>query len=690
MAKMIHVSCEFPDDEGEEEAEKATDPKMPASRKKDYSSHYTSKKRTLEEGKLIVSGLGQKRRRTQTKQNHEMYQKLETTPWTHEEKVQLLNALKQYKPDDLASICPLIETRCEAEVDSYIRKMTKMAKGNNIPEYDSGTANTPIELWLQATEDLMESSTDFSKVLAQVWSLMASCEDHGAELKPSSRVPDYHALYHYISCILADKPLPKLKSLEASIMVELINDLAHQLTVRDTAQQQTALENKYRLLAECTHRCGLVDAGDLIRMALQQDFAENGDTPEHLIELAKANPQDNKHKPPPIKKTTLYSLNPLCIPVKSLRPNLKPGWHTSAVPEIRDKLKEDQKRNEQVAEKVAKKMEARKQKAIKLINDKQPNQSGNQSTATNGNQSTATGGDQSTETDVGPSVDPANKSSWALMSASDPVIAAMDLFKPDEKGRGRRYGRQKKWQPTRADRRELPAEEQQRARAEIPAIMRQEDWCTGGSAYAGSKVVEKLSEAGVRPRFLHRTDVSTQNHTHHTVKITSPIIRNTAADAEEDAQDDPDYKASTRAKATTRRRSSATREKKTPVKKSPPEKKSTAKKTPTEKNTTKTPATKGKRQTKSAQKQTDSLIQGTKILNPLPADISIEETEGDTTYVDPSGLLSSGGNMSEDAAQVYAVEACTVTEDDIPFLGNTTIELNQQWLKGEQTDSDGD
>ena len=65
--------------------------------------------------------------------------------------------------------------------------------------------------------------------LSQVWSIMASCEDHSSLQKPSVRVPDYHTLYNYISCVLADRPVPKLKSVGKVFVIKEIMKLLVEL-----------------------------------------------------------------------------------------------------------------------------------------------------------------------------------------------------------------------------------------------------------------------------------------------------------------------------------------------------------------------------------------------------------------------------------------------------------------------------
>jgi len=262
-------------------------------------------------------------------------------PWKISEKKKILQALKIYESDDLDNISRFLPRRSLEEITRFLSSASTRAESIFIPEYDS-YHKTPIELWLQVAEDLIAEDMDFSKTLPRALSSIASCEFH--ETPICNKVPNYEGLYMYLNSLLNGYSPQKITALDASVLVELIQDLAHQLTVRETSTQRLLVEKKYHLLIECMRNQSGDKGNAIIQKALQEDLLHDNDNESELNRLASESASSqadcqtvnasttpskpstsSSNKKPTLKKSSLFSLNPLCIPVKYLRPALKQG-----------------------------------------------------------------------------------------------------------------------------------------------------------------------------------------------------------------------------------------------------------------------------------------------------------------------------------------------------------------------------
>lgn len=304
--------------------------------------------------------------RRRTGKAKEIYQPKHVT-WKLKEKKMLLQALKNFSPTDIESIQCVVKSKTKEEITHYIEKMKKGAvrkiKANKAPK-------APIEYWLNLLSDLTsQEKKDYTINLGKVVSIIANFEVFP---EPGPSTPDYKAIYKYISGMLSESELPDLGKLESAVILDLLHGLVDFLRSHHTTKQREVMLWKYNLLA------GKVDMNDPLqalikaRKAIENDFSdlcpENGNSqsesstaqsstqnsvenqpgtstqptqesvqsdtqinsksrssekePGSIHTVKKCNlgkKRTSASKTPCPRKPTLFTMNPLCIPVDLIK-----------------------------------------------------------------------------------------------------------------------------------------------------------------------------------------------------------------------------------------------------------------------------------------------------------------------------------------------------------------------------------
>lgn len=287
--------------------------------------------------------------------------------WKVKEKKLLLQALRNHSPTDIEAIQSVVKSKTKEEIKHYIEKMKKGAirkiKANKAPK-------APIEYWLNLLSDLTsQEKKDYTVNLGKVVSIIANFEVFP---EPGPSTPDYKAIYKYISGMLSESELPALGKLESAVILDLLHGLVDFLRSHHTTKQREIMLWKYNMLG------GKVDMSDPLqalikaRKAIENDFTdlcpESGNSqpqsttaqpsthnpvenqpgpstqptkksvssetranskssssekePGSVQTAKKCNPGKNRtvaSKTPCPRKPTLFTMNPLCIPVDLIK-----------------------------------------------------------------------------------------------------------------------------------------------------------------------------------------------------------------------------------------------------------------------------------------------------------------------------------------------------------------------------------
>ncbi|XP_056011576.1 uncharacterized protein LOC125682563 isoform X2 [Ostrea edulis] len=254
----------------------------------------------------------------------------------------LLNAtnmqsvISDHSPSDLEALQSVVKTKTKKEIELYICKMKKGAvrkiRANRGPK-------APIEYWLNLLSDLTsQEKKDYTVNLGKVVSIIANFEEFPP---PGPITPDYKAIYRYISGMLSESELPDLGKLESAVVLDLLHGLVDFLRSHNTTTQREIMQWKYNLLA------GKVDMSDPLsalikaRKAIENDFSDfTSENPESSSESSsqctsqQRNPNDSQpgsstqtsskkrtvlSDSPCPNKPTLFTMNPLCIPVSVIK-----------------------------------------------------------------------------------------------------------------------------------------------------------------------------------------------------------------------------------------------------------------------------------------------------------------------------------------------------------------------------------
>ncbi|XP_062594639.1 uncharacterized protein LOC134256062 [Saccostrea cucullata] len=228
--------------------------------------------------------------------------------WKIKEKRLLLKALKRNSPSDMEALHNVVKTKSKEEIELFINKMKKGAirkiKASRGPK-------APIEYWLALLSDLTsQEKKDYTVNLGKVVSIIANLEEFP---QPGPCTPDYKAIYKYISCMLSESELPELGKLEAAVILDLLHGLVDFLRSHNTTKQREIMQWKYGLLAGKVNMSDPVSALIKARKAIENDFSDfssgnagsNSQPPQTQSPAAQTNVSDNQ--PGPSRPTSQQS-----------------------------------------------------------------------------------------------------------------------------------------------------------------------------------------------------------------------------------------------------------------------------------------------------------------------------------------------------------------------------------------------
>ncbi|XP_061188136.1 uncharacterized protein LOC133196236 [Saccostrea echinata] len=198
----------------------------------------------------------------------EAFQPLNLT-WKVKEKRLLLRALKSHSPSDMEALHHVVKTKTKEEIEIFINKMKKGAirkiKASRGPK-------APIEHWLTLLSDLTsQEKKDYTVNLGKVVSIIANLEEFP---QPGPSTPDYKAIYKYISSMLSESELPELGKLEAAVILDLLHGLVDFLRSHNTTKQREIMQWKYGLLAGKVNMNDPLSALIKARKAIENDFSD--------------------------------------------------------------------------------------------------------------------------------------------------------------------------------------------------------------------------------------------------------------------------------------------------------------------------------------------------------------------------------------------------------------------------------
>lgn len=244
----------------------------------------------------------------------EIYQPKHVT-WKLKEKKLLLQALKNFSPTDIESIQSLVKSKTKEEISHYIEKMKKGAvrkiKANKAPK-------APIEYWLNLLSDLTsQEKKDYTINLGKVMSIIANFEVFP---EPGPSTPDYKAIYKYISGMLSESELPDLGKLESAVILDLLHGLVDFLRSHHTTKQREVMLWKYNLLAGKVDMNDPLQALIKARKAIENDFSdlcpENGNSQPQSSTAQSSTQSSVENQPGPSTQPTQDSVQSATQPTQ--------------------------------------------------------------------------------------------------------------------------------------------------------------------------------------------------------------------------------------------------------------------------------------------------------------------------------------------------------------------------------------
>nr|XP_022320741.1 uncharacterized protein LOC111122981 [Crassostrea virginica]XP_022320743.1 uncharacterized protein LOC111122981 [Crassostrea virginica] len=189
--------------------------------------------------------------------------------WKVKEKKLLLQALKNHSPNDLDAIQCIVKSKTKEEIQLFIDKMKKGIVRNIRA---SRGPKAPIQYWLNLLNNLTsQEKKDYTVNLGKVVSIIANFEEFP---EPGPTTPNYKAIYKYLSGMLAEGELPDLGSLEAAVVLDLLHGLVDFLRSHNTAKQREIMLWKYSLLGYKVDMTDPMHALVKARKAIENDFSD--------------------------------------------------------------------------------------------------------------------------------------------------------------------------------------------------------------------------------------------------------------------------------------------------------------------------------------------------------------------------------------------------------------------------------
>ena len=222
--------------------------------------------------------------------------------WTEGELNKLLRGVKKYGQNDYINLAILIRTKNPHQVEDHLKRLlARKARTTHVPI----KTKAPIECWLQIIDDIVAQEADYSGILARIMALAGHFEPHD-KLKESKRTPNYSNIYKYIAALMSCETPPPVTSIEAAVLLDLIQDLSEQLKSLDTTAQRDFL----------LHKCAELQTKRVDTKTERHDGSGDASTSRATggndtspSEAATAGD----------KRPALFSINPFAIPVKLLR-----------------------------------------------------------------------------------------------------------------------------------------------------------------------------------------------------------------------------------------------------------------------------------------------------------------------------------------------------------------------------------
>lgn len=204
----------------------------------------------------------------------------------------------------------------------------------------------PIELWTEMAEQLTSGVEDYSTTLGNVMQKIGTYECHDEKINRED--PDWFLIYNYLTALLKADELPQLGQIEAGVVLDLLDSLSRHLTQLEVSSQRRLAEIKYKLLSTTVDPNDKKQIYNLSFQALDSDLLLTNGNSSAAVNTSQPATSTNVPTPSTSSHTAdgddtsspgteagndgerpetylvkpllapLYSINPLCIPVKYL------------------------------------------------------------------------------------------------------------------------------------------------------------------------------------------------------------------------------------------------------------------------------------------------------------------------------------------------------------------------------------
>lgn len=267
--------------------------------------------------------------------------------WTLVEKKKALTGLRRYGNRNIEAICAkYLPHKTVHEINSFFTQMKNRARLRpHIPK-----VKVPIELWTDMAEQLTSGVEDYSTTLGNVMQKIGTYECHDDKINRED--PDWFLIYSYFTALLKADELPQLGQIEAGVVLDLLDSMSRHLTDLEVSSQRRLAEMKYKLLSTRVDPNDKKRIHELSSQALDSDLlqtngsstaavntssggsqpatsstvltpstsshtADGGDSGSPGTEAGNDGERPETYLVKPLL-APLYSINPLCIPVKYL------------------------------------------------------------------------------------------------------------------------------------------------------------------------------------------------------------------------------------------------------------------------------------------------------------------------------------------------------------------------------------
>lgn len=206
--------------------------------------------------------------------------------WSLQEKKQLLDGLKCCGADNLERIQrEFVPGRQLNDIKNFISTLIHRFKSMK-PKKSINRA--PVEVWLDEAEELTKKIHDYSFVLADIFSVFGNLEPH--DNLPHEHAPDWGKIYLFLANLLRGSLPPELSPINATIVLNLLDELAEDMRKMDTKTQRLLMKRKYAILSQAAKAPNKTLAYRWAQTALEKDPFER--VPQMQTSTAEASSAD--------------------------------------------------------------------------------------------------------------------------------------------------------------------------------------------------------------------------------------------------------------------------------------------------------------------------------------------------------------------------------------------------------------